>query len=170
MKVWDDQAKTKFHMEVDDFARRKAASKSVRNALMAVMPADHIAAYMKAMIDKRKPRVIRGSKPKKVNSETKVKPKVEDPPQQESPKPVEEPKDEEPKGPITSVEDLTERIASVFPGWDELVVISDRGDYYRIGRKVTLDNEIENHLDFLVTEMNGSWNKEDKEWRIPKEG
>jgi len=167
MKVWDDQAKTKFHMEVDDFARRKAASKSVRNALMAVMPADHIAAYMKAMIDKRPPRVIRG--PKKVKSETVVKPKVEDPPRQETPKPIEEPKEEEPLGPPQSVEDVTERIASFLPGHNELVVVSDRGDYYRVGRKRNLDSEIENVLDFHVSEMGGEWDNENNEWRIPKE-
>ena len=169
MKIWDDKEKTKFHLEPDDFARRKAASKSVRNALMAVMPADHIAAYMKAMIDKRKPRVIRNPSPKKVESETVVKPRVGDPPRQEEPKPVEESKEEEsPKGPPKSIDDLTAKIAAFLPGHSELVVISDRGDYYRIGRKRTLDTEIENHLDFIVSEMGGEWDNDKNEWRIEK--
>ena len=165
MKIWDDDTKTTFHMEVDDFARRKAASKSVRNALMAVMPADHIAAYMKAMIDKRKPRVIRNPSPKKVESETVVKPRVGDPPRQEAPKPEEE---EPPKGPPKSIDDLTARIAAFLPGHSELVVISDRGDYYRIGRKRTLDKEIETHLDFIVSEMGGEWDNDKNEWKIEK--
>jgi len=51
MKVWDNKERTESHLEVDEFARRKAGGKAVRNALMAVMPAGHIAAYMKAMLD-----------------------------------------------------------------------------------------------------------------------
>ena len=52
---------------LDEFARRKAASKAVRNALMAVMPADHIAAYMKAMLDQGKGQSL-GANAKQVDS------------------------------------------------------------------------------------------------------
>ena len=85
------------------------------------------------------------------------------------PKPVaEEPKEEPPKGPPKSIDDLTAKIAAFLPGHSELVVISDRGEYYRIGRKRTLDTEIETHLDFIVSEMGGEWDNDKNEWRIEK--
>jgi len=100
-------------------------------------------------------------------------PAVEEPKPEE--KPIDEPMSEEskqeeesPKGLPESVEDVTERIASTLAGYSELVVISDRGDYYRIGRMKMLDTEIENHVDFLVSEMGGEFSNETNEWRIPK--
>lgn len=116
--------------------------------------------------------------PKHVESQQKeVKPiekkpraKVGPPPRKTQPKPAaEEPKKEEsPQEPPRSVEDVTERIAAFLPGHSELIVVSDRGDYYRIGRRRTLDKEIEDHLDFVVSEMGGEWNNENNEWRIQK--
>ena len=115
--------------------------------------------------------------PKHVESEQReIKPvkekpraKVGPPPRQEAPKPAPEPKKEEPQGPPKSLEELTERIAAFLPGHSELVVVSNRGDYYRIGRKMRLDREIETHLDFVVSEMGGEWDNENNEWKISKE-
>lgn len=103
-------------------------------------------------------------------SEEKPRAKVGPPPRKTQPKPAaEEPKKEEsPQEPPRSVEDVTERIAAFLPGHSELIVVSDRGDYYRIGRRRTLDKEIEDHLDFVVSEMGGEWNNENNEWRIQK--
>lgn len=103
--------------------------------------------------------------------EEKPKARVGDPPRKTPPKPVAEkpkPEKETPKGPPISVEDVTERIAALLPGHSELVVVSDRGDYYRVGRRKTLDKEIENHVDFIVSEMGGEWDNDRNEWRIEK--
>ena len=84
--------------------------------------------------------------------------------------PTPEPSEKEPpQGPPRSVEDVIERIAAVLPGYKELIKITDRGDYYRIGRQKMLDREIEDHLDFHVSEMGGEWDNENNEWRISKE-
>lgn len=170
MKVWDNKQRTESHLEVDEFARRKAAGKAVRNALMAVMPADHIAAYMRAAIDKGNIKTIKNIDVEQVPAK-KPKARVGDPPRKTPPKPrSEEPKpEEEPqKGPPESIDDVTEKIASLLPGYHELVVISDRGDYYRVGRVKTLDKEIEQHVDFIVSEMGGEWDNARNEWKIPK--
>ena len=167
MKVWDNKEKTESHLELDEFARRKAASKAVRNALMAVMPADHIAAYMRAAIDGGKIRTIKNVEVEQVSAKEKPKAKVGPPPRKTESKP--KPKNEKkPQEPPKSVEGITERIASFLPGHDELVVVSEHDKYYRIGRRRTLDREIEDHLDFIVTEMGGEWDNENNEWRIEK--
>jgi len=116
--------------------------------------------------------------PKFVEAEqTEVKPSEEKPRAKVGPPPrkepfrstAEKPKSEKPpQGTPQSVEDVIERIAASLPGHNELVVVSDREDYYRIGRRRTLDREIETHLDFLVSEMGGEWDNENNEWRIPK--
>ena len=161
--------KAKGELVIDEFARRKAASKAVRNALMAVMPADHIAAYMRAAIDKGKVQTIKTVEAKQTPPKAKPKARVGDPPRKTPPAKVEpKPEEEVPKGPPESVEAVTARIAETLPGHSELVVVSDRGDYYRIGRKRTLDKEIENHVDFIISEMGGEWHNESNEWRILK--
>lgn len=168
MKVWDNKEKTESHLELDEFARRKAASKAVRNALMAVMPADHIAAYMRAAIDGGKTRTIKNVEVEQTPVKEKPPAKVGPPPRREQPKPDTEKKKKEP--PLDSprnVDDVTERIASFLPGHEELVVVSEHDKYYRIGRRRTVDREIEDHLDFIITEMGGEWNNENNEWRIP---
>jgi len=157
---------------VDEFARRKAASKAIRNALMAVMPADHIAAYMRAAIEGGRVRTIKSVDSEQVPAKEKPKARVGDPPRITSPQPAtEESKTEEepPQEPPRSVDDVTERIAAFLPGHSELVVVSDRGGYYRVGRVKRLDKEIEDHLDFAISEMNGKWDNENNEWRIKKE-
>ena len=117
--------------------------------------------------------------PKYVESkQTEVEPSKEKPkakrsttPRKEPPKPAaEKPKPEEkaPQGPPQSKEDVTKRISSFLPGHKELIVISDRGDYYRIGRRDFLDIEIEEKLDSIVKEMGGEWVNDANEWRIGK--
>ncbi len=76
---------------------------------------------------------------------------------------------ESPQGSPRSVKDVREKLEASLPGHKDLVTVSEYDDYYRIGRKVTLDTEIENHLDFLVTEMGGEFDKEKNAWVIPKE-
>lgn len=167
MKVWDNKEKTESHLELDEFARRKAASKAVRNALMAVMPADHIAAYMRAAIEFGKTRIIKNVEAEQAPVNEKPKAKVGPPPRKTESKP--KPKNEKkPQEPPKSVEDVTKRTSSFLPGYNELLVISEHDSYYRIGRRKALDREIEDHLDFIVTEMGGEWNNENNEWRIPK--
>ncbi|KKL74136.1 hypothetical protein LCGC14_2067970, partial [marine sediment metagenome] len=93
----------------------------------------------------------------------------EEPPKKEPP--AEEPEPEEeapPTGPPGSVDDVREKIASFMPGHLELVVVSEKDDYYRVGRKITLDKEVENHLDVIISELGGEWFNESNEWRIPK--
>ncbi len=112
------------------------------------------------------------------------KPSLEKPPVVDDEEPAEEPavqpeepSEEEPPqeevhprgGPPRSVEDVTKRIADSIVSWSELVTITEYEDYYRIGRKRTLDREIEDQLDFLVSEMRGEWDKEKVAWIIPKE-
>ncbi|MFH2110588.1 MAG: hypothetical protein ABIJ47_04935 [Candidatus Bathyarchaeota archaeon] len=118
------------------------------------------------------PKFVESQQTEAKPSEEKPRAKVGPPPRRTTPKPAAgEPKPEEepPQGPPRSVEDVIERIAAFLPGHSELVVVSDRGEYYRVGRLKMLDKEIENHLDFLVTNMGGEWNNEYNEWRIEKE-
>ncbi|GAG77677.1 unnamed protein product, partial [marine sediment metagenome] len=61
-----------------------------------------------------------------------------------------------------------ERIADFLPGHKEMVVVSEKDTYYRVGRKTQLDSEIEDHLDVLVSEMGGEFNNDKNEWRIPR--
>ncbi|GAG39759.1 unnamed protein product, partial [marine sediment metagenome] len=137
----------------------------------AVMPADHIAAYMRAAIDKGNVKTIKNVEVEQIPPKEKPKARVGDPPRKTPPKQAKvEPKPEKsPKGPPKSLDDLTARIASFLPGHSELVVISDRVYYYRVEKKRTLDKEIENHVDFIVSEMGGEWHNESNEWRILKE-
>lgn len=166
MKVWDNKEKTESHLELGEFARRKAASKAVRNALMAVMPADHIAAYMRAAIDGGKTRTIKKVEAEQAPAKEKPKAKVGPPPRKTES--ITKPKPEKKKQkPPKSLDDVTERIADFLPGYDELLVISDHDKYYRIGRRRIFDREIKLQLDFLVSEMGGEWNNENNEWRIP---
>lgn len=167
MKVWDNKEKTESHLELDEFARRKAASKAVRNALMAVMPADHIAAYMRAAIDMGKTKTIKNVEVEQKPSKEEQKARVGPPPRKTESKPKPK-KEKKPQESPKSVEDVTERIASFLPGHNELVVVSEHEDYYRIGKRISLDKEIELHLDFVVSEMGGEWDNENNEWRIPR--
>ncbi len=82
--------------------------------------------------------------------------------------PTEKPKEETPQGPPESIEEVREKIAYYLPGHSELVVVSDREDYYRVGRKKMLDEEIENHVDMVIIAMGGAWAKEANCWKIPK--
>ncbi len=81
---------------------------------------------------------------------------------------MKKPKEETTQGPPESIEEVKEKIAYFPPGHSELVVVSDREDYYRIGRKRMLDKEIENHVNMIVATMGGAWDKESNCWRIPK--
>jgi len=67
-----------------------------------------------------------------------------------------------------SVDEVRDRIAYFLPGHSELVVVSEREDYYRVGRKRMLDREIENHVDMVVATMGGTWDREANCWKIPK--
>jgi hypothetical protein len=99
----------------------------------------------------------------------KPKAKVGDPPRRIPPKPpAEKPKEETLQGPPESIEELREKIAYFLPGHSELVVVSSRGDYYRVGRRRMLDEEIENHVDMVIITMGGAWDKEANCWKIPK--
>ena len=81
---------------------------------------------------------------------------------------MEKPEEESRQGPPESIEEVRERIAYFFPGHSELVVVSDRDNYYRVGRKRMLEREIENHVNMIVATMGGSWDKESNCWQIPK--
>ena len=81
---------------------------------------------------------------------------------------MEKPKEETPHGPPESIEEVREKIAYFLPGHGDLVVVSDREDYYRIGRKRRLDREIENHSNMVVATMGGTWDREFNCWKIPK--
>ncbi len=81
---------------------------------------------------------------------------------------MEKPKDESPHGSPESIEEVRECIAYFFPGHSELVVVSDRDDYYRVGRKRMLEREIENHVNMIVATMCGAWDREANCWKIPK--
>ncbi len=116
----------------------------------------------------------RYKKPEKPSEEKKPVVKKEKPPKKEPPKkepPKKEPEPEEeapPTGPPGSVDDVREKIAAFMPGHLEMVVVSDKGDYYRVGRKITLDKDVENHLDVIISEMGGEWVNDKNEWRIFK--
>jgi len=169
MKIWDNKEKTESHLEVDEFARRKAASKAIRNALMAVMPADHIAAYMRAAIEGGRVRTIKSVESEQVPAKEKPRAKVGPPPRQDPPKPASDvPKREKSQGPPHNIENVKEIISAFLPGWSELVTISEFEDYYRVGRNVKQDEEIEVKLDNHLAEMGGEWNHDAVEWRIPK--
>jgi len=169
----------------DRFAKTKSMSKAQRNAKRQVIPEAVIKAYLDYFMKLKEGQDTEAPSfesldldqpPKKVNSEQvppKEKPnaKVGPPPRREKRKPTaEKPKQEEktPKGPPESVEDVTERIASSIAGYDELVKITEYEDYYRIGRRKTMDTEIENHLDFLISEMGGAFDNDSNSWRLPK--
>jgi len=172
MKVWDNKEKTESHLELDEFARRKAASKAIRNALMAVMPADHIAAYMRAAIDGGRTRIIKNVEVEQVPVKERPRAKVGPPPRREPPKPVvEEPKPEEepPRGPPRSIEEVAKRISDEILGSDNLVVVSEREGYWRIGKRMRLDEELEYKIDSIVELAGGSWDQEKNAWVIPKE-
>ncbi len=81
---------------------------------------------------------------------------------------MKKPKEETRQGPPDSLEEVRERIAYFLPGHSELVVVSDREDYYRIGRKRMLDKEIENHVNMIVATMGGAWDRDANCWKIPK--
>ena len=81
---------------------------------------------------------------------------------------MEKPKEETPHGPPESIEEVREKIAYFLPGHGDLVVVSDREDYYRVGRKRRLDREIENHINMVVATMGGTWDREFNCWKIPK--
>jgi len=169
----------------DPHCRRKALSMAQRNGKRAVIPAAVLEKWLEYFLNLRKGKIVdppfqpkyvdstasTQKQPEKKTTEKKTHAKVGPPPQRTPPKPAaEEPKKEEPpQEPPRSVEDVTERIAAFLPGHSELVVVSDRGDYYRVGRRRTLDREIDDHLDFVVSEMGGEWDNENNEWRIKKE-
>ena len=99
----------------------------------------------------------------------KSKAGVGDSPRRTPPQPpAEKPKEEAPKGLPDSIEEVRERIAYFFPGHSELVVVSDREDYYRVGRKRRLDREIVNHVNMVIVKMGGVWDREVNCWKIPK--
>lgn len=94
----------------------------------------------------------------------------EEPPQEAPPTEEPEPKEEEKpsQGTPRSIENVKERLEFLIPEYNDLVKVTEYEDYYRIGRKKILDKETENHLDFLVSEMGGEFNKDKNEWRIEK--
>lgn len=105
-------------------------------------------------------------------SEEKPRARVGDPPRKTPFKPVaEDPKTREeqlqvsPKG----IEEVRGRIADYIVGSDTLIVVSNRGNYFRVGKKKRLDEEIEYKIDSLVAEMGGLWDKEANAWMISKE-
>jgi len=171
----------KMTLREDPHCRRKALSMAQRNGKRAVIPAAVLKRWLEYFLDLRKGKIVGPPfQPKYVESMQKQpekktenkKPEKKAETKKTPPKPVAEkpkPKEEPPKGSPKSVDDVTERIASFLPGHSELVVVSDRGDYYRIGRRRTLDREIETHLDFVVSEMGGEWNNDENEWRVEKE-
>ncbi len=162
----------------DPHCRRKALSMAQRNGKRAVMPAVVLKKWLEYFLKLKKgesvdppfqPKYVESTQLPPKKTEEKPKAKVGPPPRKEPPKKAaEKPKEEPPKGPPESVDDVTERIAHFLPGHSEMVVVSDKGDYYRVGRKIILDQEIEQHLDVIISEMGGDWNNDANEWRIPK--
>jgi len=179
----------KEHLEPDEFCRRKALSKAQRNAKRAVMPTAVLSKYLQYFIElklfKKGTRLEKPEmpfKPKTVDAEYKVlgdvKPeKASKSEKKEKPKktpPKEEPKPEEeveapPQGRPRTVEEVAKIISDKIIGSDELVVVSDRGEYWRIGKRTKLDEEIEYKIDSIVELAGGSWDQEKNAWVIPKE-
>ena len=155
----------KGEMIPNEFARRTAASKAIRNALMAVMPADHIAAYMKVSIDGGKSRNLESPR-KQVKSTQKTEARVGPPPRQEPPKTPTPPK--EPETTPKTLDELDYRLRAKIPGLDETLVLSDRGKFLRIGKKRQLDTDEENMIELWITEFGGEWSNEDNCWKINK--
>lgn len=181
----DRPGEFKTHLEPDEFCRRKALSKAQRNAKRAVMPTAVLSKWLQYFIDlqlfKRAP-TLRGKpvipfKPKTVDAEYQilvdVKPEkkraVKPEPEEKPPEKAQEAEPLAAEGPPGSVEDIRERLSKHIVGLEELLVISDRGEYFRVGRKKRLYEEIEYTIDELVKQMGGSWSAEENEWRIPKE-
>jgi len=150
----------------DEFARRKAASKAIRNALMAVMPADHIAAYMKAAIDGGQTRNLEPPR-KQVKSTQKTEARVGDPPRQEPPRPP-QPQSKQPQNPPKTLDELDYSLREKIPGLDETLVLSDRGKFLRIGKKRQLGTDEENMIELWINEFGGEWSNEDNCWKINK--
>ena len=149
----------------DEFARRKAASKAVRNALMAVMPADHIAAYMKVAIDGGQTRNLEPPR-KQVKTSQKTKARVGSPPRKEPPKPPTPTREHE--APPKTLDELDYRLRAKIPGLDETLVLSDRGVFLRVGKKRQLDTDEENMIELWINEFGGEWSNEDNCWKINK--
>ena len=160
MQVWDNKEKTESHLEPDEFARRKAASKSVRNALMAVMPADHIAAYLKAMIGQGKARVII-NKPKTVEAEVVVKPPEPSQVRVRS-------------GPLTLSVIENEFRALTYSHeireFDHYELWADTANVY-IGPREGLEPELKEKITELLKEYAPTWQDQGQygQWQIPKE-
>lgn len=179
------KGKFRTHLEQDEFCRRKALGKAQRNAKRSVMPTVVLKKWLQYFTDiklyqkgtrRQKPEMP--FKPKNVDAEYQVlnTDESKEPPPEEPPieKPTDEtvsaekPKGETPQGPPESIEDVRERIADFIAGSDTLLVVSDRGEYFRVGKRKTLDSEIEDHVDMILTNMGGTWDKDANCWKIPK--
>ena len=160
MKVWDNEEKTEFHLELDEFARRKAGAKAVRNALMSVMPADHIAAYMRAMIEQGKTRVII-NKPKKVEAKAVVKP-------------TDLPQVHVRLGPLTLNVIENEFRALTYSHeireYDHYELFADTASVY-IAPREGLEPELKEKITELLKEYAPTWQDQGQygQWQIPKE-
>lgn len=75
----------------------------------------------------------------------------------------------EPDGPPGSVEEVRERLAKHIVTLDEWIVVSDRDDFFRVGKIKRLEEEMEYTVDELVRRMGGEWDDDSRCWKIPKE-
>lgn len=173
----------KMIVQRDRFAKTKSMSKAQRNAKRQVIPEAIIKAYLDYFMKLKEGKPAEAPSfegldldqpPKEVKSEqvpVKEKPKarVGDPPRRAPLKPAaEKPKGETPHGLPESVEEVRERIADFIAGSETLLVVSDRGEYFRVGKRKTLDRELEDHADMIVVNMGGTWDEEANCWKIPK--
>lgn len=172
MKVWDNKQKNESHLEVDEFARRKAAGKAVRNALMAVMPANHIAAYMRAAIEKGNIKTIKTVEVEQVPAK-KPKARVGDPPRRTPPKPVAEkpkPQEEAPEisEPPSSLDEIEYRLRDHISDFDGTIKLGERPDAYRVYKVRHLGDDEFRMISDWIAQLGGLWSKEENCWKIQK--
>ncbi len=163
--------KEKGEMVPNEFARRTAVSKAVRNALMAVMPADHIAAYMKAAIDGGKGKKLGTTQapPRKQVKATVKAPTVGPAPRKESPKPAAENPPEEPEGPPRSLQEVEDRLRENVVNFEGTLKLGEREDSYRIYKQRNMPDDEFDMIRGWIAKLGGKYSKEENCWIIPKE-
>ncbi len=167
MKIWDNKEKNESHLELDEFARRKAASKAVRNALMAVMPADHIAAYMRAAIDGGRTRVIKNVEVEQVPVKERPRAKVGPPPRREEPKP--EKKVQLSLGRIdANVIAYNLRAVGIYVEKGDVSIVEEDDGFYVEPSKGMTDDDFKRINGTLVS-MGAEWQADNQYWVFWKE-
>ena len=179
-KIPDPKRKGEFktHLEPDEFCRRKALSKGQRNAKRAVMPTAVLKKYLQYFVDlklfqkdTRREKPEMPFKPKTVDAEYQVL----DVEKEELPPPRQEPRKEtdlklkprEPRVP-GSLDEVDYILRGAIPNLDEILVITEYEDFFRIGKKKRLEEEVTEIIGGWIKRMKGHWDKDANCWKIPK--